>query len=557
MAVSDMSVADALSLFNVPRLEREALAFEAVAGYRLAEPHVGDAYVLRLLAATRETEGRVRLRTEPAEPSGGELYLADGRQRLPVIDGEVLQWPSADEVVLVWLADSSGMVLSNRVALDDRNALESMLQMRTDHREAPGDLDDFDLEHPLGELLAGLHREAVFEIDDTPAARRLADAGSSDAEADAEFWDRYLRDELPLDPRWAHYQPAGAGVRVLPLDSNLGWLLDQMLHRVPLHGELHLLNGEVRNDRDFERTDQSWTPSQRLQVRAYNVLQRWCLALNDPRARWLDELAPVTHFGALVSALCEIWAQRTWLPAHRLPGLAHALFGAFIRTDRSPGYLLSIGDDERARAIAAVRNAGLQAKACALAIAALSMGKPEDFFAWQPFLIPGLEWRLFEADGETPGQVAALLGSPMTPEAVDVRLRFVARYTDDHHWATRLGEELGFSELVMLRLPRGAVDVRPAYEVEVRLRADVDLLHDPRVTMVARETLDYTHASGVRIRAGARGIATFAYGYPTYLRAEGRTLESTSPMGRHELLEIERLGKGLGGLLVDEDQAAS
>ncbi|MBA2557022.1 MAG: hypothetical protein H0V12_06710 [Chloroflexi bacterium] len=544
--VVELSAADARSLFAVPGLSLEAVGLGELSALSIAPMEPAVSFAHRLQSATREPDGRVRLRVDPGLLPDGAL-LTDGVRREALVAGEVKAWAPTEDVVLVWLEEEAGGVLSNRVALEDRVALDRMLSTRTQEREHPSGIEERDLGHPLGELLADLHRHAMFDIDDTPAGRRIADLEAATDQAGAEFWDRYLQNELQLDPRHAHYAKFSRTLAA-PLESELSWLLSQMLARVPMHQQIHLLSGEPRTA--AEREGQSWTPDQRLQVRAYNVLQRWSQALADPRSRWIEDLAPTVHYGALLGAIREIWAQQTWLPPHRLPGLAFTLFSAFIRSERSPGYLFSIDETEREAGIDAIRAEEWGAQAAAIAYCALRDAKPADYFAWQAFLVPGLAWGLFAATEATDAVVEALHGAKPNHGAVDERLAWVASYTDDEHWAARVADELDLGGVALSPI------AHPTYRYELAVGGQLDLLHDPRVVTLAREALDYTKSPGVRLRTLA-GIATFAYGDAVYARlADGRSVESATALSRDELLTREASGQSLDAFVAGSAEVA-
>lgn len=533
--VVDLAATDARSLFASSDRSLEVIRLSDLAQMRLAVMEPTLSFPYRLHSATREPDGRVRLRVDP-DLARERVLLTNGVSREPVAAGEAKAWGAAEDVVLVWLEDAAGDALSNRVALEERAALDRMLSARSHEREHPSGLDERDLGHPLGELLADLHRHAMFDIDDTPAARRIAELEGSSDQADADFWDRYLQDELRLDPRQAHYAKASRAIAA-PLESELSWLLSQMLARVPMHQQIHLLSGESRTAAEHE--GQSWTPDQRLQVRAYNVLQRWSQALADPRSRWIEDLAPTLHYGALLGAMREIWAQQTWIPPHRLPGLAYTLLSSFIRSERSQGYLYAIDESERETSIAAVRAEGWGAQAAAIAFCALRDAKPPDYFAWQAFLMPGLTWGLFEATDAADLVVEAIVGTKPAAGAIRERLAWVANYTDDEHWAARVGAELDLGAVALISV------AHPTYRYELAVGSHLDLLRDPRVVTLAREALDYTKSPGVRLRTPA-GMATFAYGDAVYARlADGRSVESNTTMSRDELLRREASGQSL------------
>ena len=202
--VVELSATDARSLFAIPGLSLEAVDLGELSALSLATMDPTVSFAHRLRSATREPDGGVRLRVDP-DLSPNEALLTDGVTREAVVASEVKTWAAPEDVVLVWLEDEAGEVVSNRVALEDRMALDRMLSTRRHKRENPSGIEERDLGHPLGELLADLHRHAMFDVDDTPAARRIAELEAANDQADADFWDRYLQNELRLDSRHSHY----------------------------------------------------------------------------------------------------------------------------------------------------------------------------------------------------------------------------------------------------------------------------------------------------------------------------------------------------------------
>ena len=50
--------------------------------------------------------------------------------------------------------------------------------------------------------MSWLHQQCIFDIDDTPAARRTQSAQNDAPEGEStDFWDRLMADELSYDPR--------------------------------------------------------------------------------------------------------------------------------------------------------------------------------------------------------------------------------------------------------------------------------------------------------------------------------------------------------------------
>src|SRR5262249_11050215 len=194
------------------------------------------------------------------------------------------------------------------------------------------------------------------------------------------------------------------------------------------------------------------TPTQRLRVRLFNVLQRWSLALADPRFVWIDPTAPVRNYAALLVADVECWEQKH-LPEERVIQLVGTLLGSFIRTERSRGYLLSLPEDERERALARLAPEA-RALGAALVYCALrpSVKWHDYLFDWQPALAAGLELGVFAVSPRTCDVVERLIEKRPSTQEISERLQWGATYIDDEHWAQRQERDLGFEHLRLTKL---------------------------------------------------------------------------------------------------------
>src|SRR5205085_11672321 len=77
--------------------------------------------------------------------------------------------------------------------------------------------------------------------------------------------------------------------------------------------------------------------------KALSPPETYTLSLHDalpiyPRLRWIDPLAPVRNYAALLTALAECWECK-YLPRERTALLLQILFGSFIRSEWSAGYM--------------------------------------------------------------------------------------------------------------------------------------------------------------------------------------------------------------------------
>ena len=187
-------------------------------------------------------------------------------------------------------------------------------------------------------MLLRLHEACIFDIDETPAFVRAAGLTEQEAEEQRTGWEELeellAKEELARDPRFPNY-PRDSGFGLLEDDDVLA-LLRLMLDRAPAELILRLVGGKP--DEPPTKPGTPWTPTQRLRVRLFNVLQRWSMALADPRFVWIDLAAPVRNYAALLVADAECWEQGH-LPEDRVLQLVGTLLGSFIRTDRSRGYL--------------------------------------------------------------------------------------------------------------------------------------------------------------------------------------------------------------------------
>ena len=158
-------------------------------------------------------------------------------------------------------------------------------------------------------MLLRLHEACIFDIDETPALARAAGLTEQEAEEQKTSWEELeellAKEELARDPRIPNY-PRDTGFG-LPEDDDVLALLRLMLDRAPAERTLRLVGGKP--DEPPTETGTPWTPTQRLRVRLFNVLQRWSLALSDPRFVWIDLAAPVRNYAALLVADAECWEQ--------------------------------------------------------------------------------------------------------------------------------------------------------------------------------------------------------------------------------------------------------
>ena len=109
-----------------------------------------------------------------------------------------------------------------------------------------------------------------------------------------------------------------------------------------------------------------------------------------------------------------------------------ALFGAFLQTERAPGYLAALSDEERGQALAALRPEAPSVAATLVFAALRPMAHWQDYiFDWQPALSLGLAAGAIRATEEAAQLAGALLRTTVRHDELDKRLRWAADYIDD------------------------------------------------------------------------------------------------------------------------------
>ena len=521
-------------------LRPETLATAAALAYTTDEE--GLALPLRLRAARRIEKERVEVEFEGS--FDGDVYVTAGGDAQPVVDARTAEpLALAEGSSLVWLCDGDGAQLSNRVLVDDPATLRAWLQERTSGGERPRELDPVDISRPVGQLLQWLHEVCIFDIDETPAAsraRRLANEESRDEDAGWGFLEELTKEELRLDPRVDHYRHATA--TGLPEDDEVLALLRLMLELTPGERGLWAVGSPTPEAPEPPKPGTPWTAEQRLRVRVFNVLERWCGALNDPRFVWIDPSAPVRNYSALLAALARCW-QEEFLPHERVVRLLETLFSSFMRSERAAGYLQSLSAEDRENALAGLPGeARLLAGALCYALLREETNWRDIIFRLQPFLIAALELGVVEVGPHSPKLVKRLVGEKVSAPAIEERLSFACEYTDDEHWCARQERELGFTRVVLTHR-----DFKRD-KFAITLAVEGASLEDPRLVSLVRQALAYRNAEGVVVEIGDTRLAV-RLGEPVAARVNGAMCLSRSPIGAKRLVDAERHGVSFARML--------
>ncbi|MBI4322565.1 MAG: hypothetical protein HY675_29085 [Chloroflexi bacterium] len=502
---------------------------------------------LLLKSAMRLDDERVKVDVEGAE--GRHLCLAAFGDLSALKNGVTTRaMGSAEKGNLAYVADADGKRLSNSVAVDDPQRLQAALQERAmQPSDVPGGLDPGELDTPVGSLLRRLNQECIFDIDETPAAMRTRNAGQED-EDDPDFWERLEREELRSDPRASNYGRNRDGEAESVLDGEIFELLRAMLGKVAISRGLRALGGEAESA-DRGSTGRPWSPDRRLQVRLYNVLERWCSRLVDPRLRWLALTAPVHNYSRLLAALSQCWAEE-FLSKDRLVPLCRTLFTSFLRSERSLGYLCSLSNEERDEALATLSE-GDRALAAVLAFSALkfswaqrSSGR-EEVFRWQPFLDPAISLGVMRVDQRTIAPVGRVADELLQSTEAEDFLLWAATYIDDRHWAQRLQQDLGLNGLLFTD-----DKVHPEYGVTLQVEGTQNPLDDPRLVTLVDQALRYKKVAGVILSLpSAKGKISVHLNDFVYGKIGDVVYESSSLLTPQLLGSLQASAAGWGAIL--------
>jgi hypothetical protein len=553
--VVDLTADEARRAFLPPGSSWTEASLDSVAGLEFTADERPLGFPIHLTSAWPEPDGRVTIEFSGELSADAELTAGGEGQPLESSTTVAPLALPAEGGVLAWLRAGDGSELSNRVALDDRRRLGSWLEERAEAGARPRELDSGDFETPVGQMLMRLHETCIFDIDETPALARAGGLTDEEAEEQSASWEELeellAKEELARDPRVEHYRRMGAFG--LPEDDDVLGLLRLMLDRAPAERGLRLVGGPPNEPPVPDpRPGTPWTPTQRLRARLFNVLQRWSLALSDPRFAWIDPTAPVRNYVALLIADAECWEQ-THLPEERVIRLLGSLLGSFVRTERSRGYLVSLSEEERQRALSRLSGEARALGAALVYCALRPSAKWRDYlFEWQPALVAGLELGVFDVTAESCHVAQRLIDKPVNEDEIRERLKWAAAYIDDEHWAAKQERDLGFERVRLTK-----IGVSPRFGITLEVAGDGALLNESRLVSLVRQALAYRKTDGAIIELGEQTRLSVKLGEPVWARTGEQTFCTPSDVDLDDLAELERQGVSFAHVLVPAQQAAS
>lgn len=175
-------------IFTGSGLELVDLSLDALDDFAFSDDHPKLARPFVLRTASWRKDGRIQLEYTPnSVPSEVGLLCADDAAPVSIDPDGSTTGSVADHdptPILVGLADRTGELVSNRVVVDDPDALRATLEgSRAKQIHRPTELEGLE-DEPLVRLVLWAHDKFIFDPDGTPAFRRAQEAAGEDANAE-------------------------------------------------------------------------------------------------------------------------------------------------------------------------------------------------------------------------------------------------------------------------------------------------------------------------------------------------------------------------------------
>jgi hypothetical protein len=400
-----------------------------------------------------------------------------------------------------------------------------------------------DEESGLVELLKWAHRRFIFDVEDTPAYRRAANAQEQQQDAeDTDFWERYAQGELASDARSETYRPIGSTRRLTETDRLLNEI-EAMLRAAPEDRRFRPVPGGREGEDGEPRQGQPWTFRARERVRARNLLTRWARALGDPRQAWIARDAPAFNYEVMLEVLTQIWLGEA-LEDDDVVILLGEVWTSLLGSNARRGLVDRADSDIAAEVLAAITNEARELGA-GLAYCALhsELQWTAWVYDWQPFLVRGLDAEVFRSGTRAVELVAGIWGDDLSIETVERGLHERAFWTDEKTWGDRLAEELDLSAVRFVHHTR-----HKGVSTVVEVTGMMDPSHDPRLIVIARRAMSFRSSDHVLIRVGEERFL-LRLGTVCQALIDGGRRASAEPLDASRLAAIERQHGALAELI--------
>jgi hypothetical protein len=461
------------------------------------QPHV------TILSGTLRQDGRAHI--VASQPVQSAWRLADHNGSQPLVpSGTAAETVGPLSGPIVRLVDAEGAIISNRVVLDDPDALARILAVgQRPGSSRPAELTAPDTESPLGEALLWIHHNMVMDVtEQAPPGGDAGGDGRPGSPDDDDLWTRLEKERLGRDPRASIY-PHLFGDRNGPTDvmDPLVELLEAMRNRAPATPPTPVIRPHPGGtDEPKRKPGVTWSVTARIRVRARNVLRRWAAAQTDPRLSWVNPLAPLGNLRAIASVFALLWTRYSTfdgiaeLSAADLDDLWHRWFAPFVGTGRDDGWLdrLSLTPAQLARTLdhEFIENI---TKLCLLAIRE-GRDRRQRVIAWQPTLQAAFDRDLIDVTSAVTDDICAIVGREVTVQQLSDDLLNCLTFLDDALWCDRMRSALGLKTLSL-----EAVEAGQAVSVRLKIAGIENPLYDTRVPHLILAARRYRRADSIAI----------------------------------------------------------
>ncbi len=487
------------SLFQPVDLELVPLSPEELEQYRQDETNPEVTYPFKLLRAERLPDGHLSLAIGTVPPN--ETWVTGiglGQDKIPLMivasDSSttlynhlarartVTAWEST--AVLVELVNAEGNPISNRVPIDDPEALEIVLRKREERDQGIlAELEWEELETPVGRILQELQASCFFEPRKAKNKSNLAVQKEILAEGNSSFWERIGKLDLEVATTHQRSRFARGHLDTDPIFAQLR----TMLLQAPYLPELRAIRpepiGEADEEADPEAAHRRWSIDTRRRVRIFNILKRWCHAVRDPQLLALDPIFCVHNYRALLQALGELWwgdgEGGRYFDDDHLHALLWELLESLVGEGTNKGIFLVVDEATREHLVADLREHGATDTVSVLLYDVLRPERRDRIrlvLQWQPILIPALAYGVVE---------------PLQKE-IFAELQWAANYVDEAGWRQRIKDQFG----VEVSFSDKREKLAPGYEFMLSIKGLHGLLTDPMVPQIVASLLEFRPCTG-------------------------------------------------------------